>query len=159
MLRINNVIEKNAELETVIDLIKAYAVELDEDICFQGFEKELADPLQKYGPPKGSLLLAYWNEEPVGCVALQQLPDEDGFGICEMKRLYVKPGYRKHKIGHALVDLLIAEAVKLGYFKMKLDSLEKLKAAIALYMKKGFVTTTAYYNNPLGGVVYMEKQL
>jgi GNAT superfamily N-acetyltransferase len=76
-----------------------------------------------------------------------------------MKRLYVKPGYRKHKIGDALVDLIIAEAIKLGYHEMKLDSLEKLKAAINLYTKKGFVITTPYYDNPLGGVIYMEKQL
>ena len=159
MLRINHITEKGSELETIVELFKAYAAELNEDICFQSFEKELANPLQKYGAPKGSLLLAYWNDEPVGCVALQPLPDDDGLAVCEMKRLYVKPEYRKHKIGNTLVDLIIDEAAKLGYYKMKLDTLEKLQAAINIYLKKGFVVTNAYYNNPLSGVVYMEKQL
>ena len=159
MLRINHITEKGTELKTVVDLFKAYAAELNEDICFQSFDKELADPLQKYGAPQGALFLAYWNDEPAGCVALQPLPDKDGLAVCEMKRLYVKPEYRKHKIGNALVDLIIDEAAKLGYEKMKLDTFEKLQAAINIYLKKGFVITDAYYNNPLRNVVYMEKQL
>lgn len=159
MLQINHIIENGSELDTVVELFKAYAIELDEDICFQNFEKELADPLQKYGPPQGFLLLAYWKDEPVGCVALQPLPDDDGLAICEMKRLYVKPGHRKHKIANTLVDLIIDEATKLGYDKMMLDTLEKLRAAINIYLKKGFVITSPYYNNPLSGVVYMEKKL
>jgi len=159
MLQIRHVTERGTELETVVELFKSYAAELNEDICFQSFEKELADPLYKYGAPQGVLLLAYWNDKSVGCVALQPLPDENGLTVCEMKRLYVEPEYRKHKIGNTLVDLIIDEAAKLGYDKMKLDTLEKLQAAINIYLKKGFVITNPYYHNPLNGVVYMEKQL
>ena len=159
MLRIKHITEKGTELEIVIDLFKAYAAELNEDICFQSFEKELANPLYKYGAPQGALLLAYWNDEAIGCVALQPLPAEDGLSVCEMKRLYVKPGYRKHKIGNTLVGLIIDEGIKLGYDKMKLDTFERLETAINIYMKKGFVTTKPYYDNPLEGVVYMEKWL
>jgi GNAT superfamily N-acetyltransferase len=159
MLKIDHVTEKGEPLEIIIELFKAYAIELDEDICFQNFEKELANPLYKYGPPYGSILLAYWDNEPVGCVALQRLLNEQGLTVCEMKRLYVKPEYRKHNIGNTLADLIIEEAVKLGYDKMKLDSLDKLRPAINMYEKKGFITTNAYYNNPLKGVVFMEKQL
>ena len=159
MLRIDHVTEPGEQLKIIVELFKAYEMELDEDICFQSFEKELANPLYKYGPPYGTLLLAYWNEEPVGCVALQPLPAENGLTVCEMKRLYVKPEHRKNKIGNALVDLIMEVAIKLGYDKMKLDTLEKLQAAINMYVKKGFITTNAYYENPLNGVVYMEKEL
>src|SRR5205809_1230239 len=114
MLRIKHITETGKELKTVVELFKEYSAELNEDICFQSFEKELANPLYKYGAPQGTLLLAYWNDEPVACVALQPLPDENGLAVCEMKRLYVKPEYRKHKIGNALVDLIINEGTKLG---------------------------------------------
>jgi ribosomal protein S18 acetylase RimI-like enzyme len=76
-----------------------------------------------------------------------------------MKRLYVKPDFRQHKIGDALVQQLLKTATQLGYQKMKLDTLERLQAAINLYKKYGFVVTNAYYQNPLEEVVYMEKEL
>jgi putative acetyltransferase len=115
----------------------------------------LADPLKKYGAPNGALFIAYYNNEVAGCIALQPLQD----GSCEMKRLYVKPDFRKHKIGAALVQQLLITAKTLGYKKMKLDTLERLQAAISLYKKYGFMVTTAYYQNPLQEVVYMEKEL
>ena len=80
-------------------------------------------------------------------------------GACEMKRLYVQAAYRKFGIGEALVIAILADAKQLGYTKMKLDTLERLKAAITLYLKHGFSITTAYYHNPLPEVVYMEKLL
>jgi GNAT superfamily N-acetyltransferase len=76
-----------------------------------------------------------------------------------MKRLYVQPAFRKHKIGEALVEAIIQQAQQLNYAVMKLDTLERLQAAIQLYLKKGFIITNAYYPNPLPNVVYMEKQL
>lgn len=79
--------------------------------------------------------------------------------ICEMKRLYVQPAFRKHKIGAALVDAILQQAQQLNYAVMKLDTLERLQPAIQLYLKQGFVITNAYYKNPLPEVVYMEKQL
>ena len=79
-------------------------------------------------------------------------------GVCEMKRLYVRPPFRKHKIGKAMVEQLMKDGKRLGYTTMKLDTLQKLQPAIALYKQYGFTETTAYYENPLPGVVYMEKQ-
>jgi ribosomal protein S18 acetylase RimI-like enzyme len=76
-----------------------------------------------------------------------------------MTRLYVRPSYRKNKLGKALVEQLLKDAIQLGYSKMKLDTLQKLQAAITLYKQYSFVETTAYYENPLTGVVYMEKDL
>jgi putative acetyltransferase len=155
MLSINSITEKGDELTTAIQLFKDYALELNADLCFQSFDAELADPLKKYGAPKGALFIAYYNNKVAGCIALQPLLD----GSCEMKRLYVKPDFRQHKIGDALVQQLLKTATKLGYQKMKLDTLERLQAAINLYKKHGFVVTNAYYQNPLEEVVYMEKEL
>jgi len=156
MIQIKHITIEGAELETARHLFKEYSDELAVDLCFQSFEAELKDPLKKYGQPNGSLLLAYYNGMAVGSVALQPLAEE---GVCEMKRLYVQPAFRKFKIGDALVDGILKEAIKLGYTKMKLDTLERLQAAIHLYLKYGFEITTAYYHNPLPEVVYMEKKL
>lgn len=152
MLSIKHITEKNTDLEAAVQLFKDYAIELNVDLCFQSFDAELANPLKKYGPPNGALFLGYFNDEPIACIALQPLAD----GSCEMKRLYVKPAFRKFKIGEALVQHLLITAKQLGYKKMKLDTLERLKAAISLYKKHGFIITTAYYKNPLPEVVYME---
>ncbi|HLD52023.1 MAG TPA: GNAT family N-acetyltransferase [Sediminibacterium sp.] len=156
MLQIKHITTEGAELETARHLFKEYSDELAVDLCFQSFDAELKDPLKKYGQPHGSLLLAYFNGVAVGSVALQQLPEE---GACEMKRLYVQPAFRKYKIGDALVAEIVKEAKRMGYSKMKLDTLERLQAAIHLYLKHGFEITTAYYHNPLPEVVYMEKVL
>jgi putative acetyltransferase len=156
MIALKHIITEGAELEIVRHLFKAYATELNVDLCFQGFDAELAAPLKKYGRPMGSLLLAYYNNEPAGTIALQALKEE---GVCEMKRLYVVPQFRKAGIGEQLVDQLLQDAIQLGYTTMKLDTLERLQPAIKLYLRKGFVITTAYYTNPLPGVVYMEKLL
>lgn len=148
--------EQGEALEIAKTLFQAYQTELNEDLCFQSFEEELENPLKKYGKPNGILLLAYYNDEVAGCVALQPLPEN---GTCEMKRLYVNPLFRKHKIGEQLVAQLLIEAKKIGYKVMKLDTLERLQPAIKLYEKHGFTNTTSYYQNPLSNVVYMEKEI
>jgi putative acetyltransferase len=154
MIQLQLISEESELLNEVRILFREYEMELNEDLCFQSFEAELKDPLKKYGPPLGVLYLALWNHEVAGCIALMPLPD----GVsCEMKRLYVRPQYRQHKIGKALVQHILQDAKKLGYAVMKLDTLIKLQPAIALYQQFGFTETTAYYQNPLPGVVYMEK--
>jgi ribosomal protein S18 acetylase RimI-like enzyme len=137
-------------------LFRVYEKELDENICFQRFEEELNNPLKKYGPPSGDLLLACWNDEPAGCIALTAMQKK---GVCEMKRLYVKPEFRKNKIGKMLVEKLLTSAKEMGYTTLRLDTLTKLQPAIRLYENYGFVHISAYYQNPLPGVVYMEKRL
>jgi putative acetyltransferase len=142
-------------LNSVVQLFNDYQKELNENLCFQNFDEELKDPLKKYGPPLGLLYAATYNSQLAGCIALQPLTD----GACEMKRLYVKPEYRKHKIGEALVEKLLEGAKKLPYKIMKLDTLERLEPAIKLYEKYGFKNVNAYYDNPLPNVVYMEKEI
>ncbi|MFN3665905.1 MAG: GNAT family N-acetyltransferase [Sediminibacterium sp.] len=156
MLFIDKISVNSAALETVRQLFLEYAEELQENLCFQSFDAEVKDPLKKYGPPNGAIFLAYWNEEAVGCIALQPLDVE---GVCEMKRLYVKPAFRKYGIGRALVEQLLDAAKTIGYTKMRLDTLDRLQPAIKLYEQYGFKVINAYYENPLPGVVYMECEL
>jgi putative acetyltransferase len=156
MLYIEHIITEGDKLDIIRNLFREYENELDENICFQSFETELNDPLKKYGPPSGDLVLAYWNNEPAGCVALTRMKED---GACEMKRLYVKPSFRKNKIGVMLVEKLLISAKEKGYTTMRLDTLQKLESAIRLYKNFGFKNISAYYNNPLSGVVYMEKEL
>lgn len=156
MLLLKHITQNDADLETARHLFREYANELAVDLNFQHFEEELNNPLKKYGTPTGSLMMAFWNNEPVGTIALQALEEN---GVCEMKRLFVQAPFRQFGIGESLVKAILIEAKKLGYIKMKLDTLERLKAAIALYLKHGFIITTAYYHNPLPEVVYMERIL
>lgn len=156
MLEIQKVTTEGTALESVKDLFKAYLGELNEDLCFQSFDSEIDNPLYKYSAPTGALFIACYNSTPIGCIALQPLHAPQ---TCEMKRLYVAPDYRKLGIGDALVKVLLHEAQLLGYTTMKLDTLERLQAAIQLYQKFGFETVTAYYDNPLPSVVYMQKKL
>ncbi|MEY3507808.1 MAG: hypothetical protein RIR44_1040 [Bacteroidota bacterium] len=156
MLDIQKVTIEGPALESIKSLFKAYLGELNEDLCFQSFDTEIDNPLYKYSAPTGALFIAYYNAIPVGCIALQPLQEPQ---TCEMKRLYVAPDYRKLGVGDALVKELLQEAQTLGYTTMKLDTLERLQAAIKLYLKFGFETVTAYYDNPLPSVVYMQKKL
>lgn len=156
MLEIQKVTTDGPALESIKSLFKAYLEELNEDLCFQSFDTEIGNPLYKYSAPTGALFIAFYNDVPVGCIALQPLQEVQ---TCEMKRLYVVPDYRKLGVGDALVKILLQEAQSLGYTTMKLDTLERLQAAIQLYQKFGFETVTAYYDNPLPNVVYMQKKL
>jgi ribosomal protein S18 acetylase RimI-like enzyme len=156
MLDIQKVTTEGPALESIKSLFKAYLLELNEDLCFQSFDSEIDNPLYKYSAPTGALFIAYHNATPIGCIALQPLQEAQ---TCEMKRLYVAPQYRKMGAGDSLIKALLFEAQTLGYTTMKLDTLERLQAALKLYIKFGFETVTAYYDNPLPGVVFMQKEL
>lgn len=156
MLKIKILSSESADLEAVKQLFHLYALELNENICFQNFDEELNQPLKKYGGKNGLLLAGKWNNELVGCVAYTRL---DIPGTCEMKRLYILPAFRGEGVGKELAAAIIEYARKDGFNTMVLDTLEKLKAAVKLYKKLGFKERSAYYNNPLNGVIYMEKSL
>lgn len=148
-------LENYEATQSIKEIFLEYSQFLNVDLCFQGFEQELADLKKLYAPSSGCILVAEEGETLVGAVALKKI----GEGICEMKRLYVRPAFRKYGIGRALVQLLIEKAKEKGYQTMKLDTLDSLKPAIALYQSFGFQETTAYYHNPLPNVVYMEMSL
>ncbi len=141
--------------DVVVNLFRAYADSIDADICFQGFEQELVTLPGKYAEPEGCLLLAFFQEDWVGCVALRSL----GEGICEMKRLYVRPTCRGHQIGRLMVEALIVKAKLKGYSAMRLDTLSTMQAALGLYTNLGFKPIAPYYDNPLPGATYLELKL
>lgn len=156
MERIEQVYKEGPELDIIRLLFREYEKELDADLCFQHFEGEVENPLKKYGSPGGTLFLAYWNNVPAGCIALTPMKEK---GYCEMKRLYVRPPYRKYGIGKILVQYLLNFANKEVYHFMRLDTLKKLQPAIRLYETFGFYYIHSYYHNPLPDVVFMEKNL
>lgn len=156
MATIKPITEEGPELDSIRELFSAYHEELGENLCFQDFAAELANPLAKYAPPQGFIFLALENNTPAGCIALKPLAEP---GVCEMKRLYVPPAFRSHGIGEQLVLRLLHEARNAGYHTMRLDTLHRLQPAIMLYRRHGFTDAQAYYTNSLPGVVYMEKKL
>src|SRR6185503_10083847 len=134
------------------ELFCEYAAESQLDLCFQNFEAELAGLPGAYAPPQGRLLLSMHDEHLAGCVALRQLED----GVCEMKRLYVRPAFRGLGVGRMLAQRVIEEAIAIGYFRMRLDTLARMQAAVALYEALGFRRIAAYRPNPLEDVIYFE---
>ena len=153
-MNITNV-STEAETEEVRRLFREYAALLGVDLCFQGFEAELAGLPGKYAPPEGALLFAQEGQTVAGCVALRKLSGE----ACEMKRLFVRPPFQGRGIGRALAEQIIREGTRLGYRSMRLDTLDRLKEAMSLYESLGFKRTQPYYPNPLPGVVYWELPL
>jgi ribosomal protein S18 acetylase RimI-like enzyme len=144
------------DLDTARTLFREYAESLDFDLDFQDFEAEMQALPGPYAAPTGAILLAEADGEVAGVVAVKPL-DEDG--VCEMKRLYVRPDYRRQGIGHALAQAVIDVAEDLGYDVMRLDTVASMTAARSLYRSLGFERRDAYYHNPLPGAVYMEKSL
>jgi GNAT superfamily N-acetyltransferase len=147
--------ESDEQIEQARTLFREYEAWLGVDLCFQGFEAELASLPGKYAPPGGRLLLAYVDGEPSGCVALRPLGDD----VSEMKRLYLRDTARGHGLGVNLIDSVISEARNAGYSKLRLDSWPpKMAKAIGLYRSRGFIEIPAYYDNPYE-VIFMELDL
>ena len=145
-----------ADLAQVRRLFRAYADWLEVDLCFQGFEQELASLPGRYAPPGGRLLLARVGAEAAGAVGLRPLEP----GICEMKRLWVEPGFGGRGLGRALTERIIDDARALGYARMRLDTFPaRMAAAQHLYCSLGFREIPPYYLNPFEGVVMLELEL
>lgn len=144
-----------AEVAEARNLFMEYAEALGIDLCFQNFEQELASLPGAYSPPDGRLLLAKVETDVAGCVALRKIGD----GLCEMKRLYVRPAFRGQRVGLELAHAVIREARTIGYRSMLLDTLPVMKDAIRLYRSLGFREIEPYYPNPVEGALFMELEL
>lgn len=148
--------ENTEQIEQARKLFREYETWFGMNLCFQNFDEEVANLPGKYSLPEGRLFLAFSDEKLAGCIALRKLEEN----ICEMKRLFVKDDFRGQKIGIALIEKLIAEAKKIGYQKMRLDTFPpKMEKAVSLYESYGFRETSPYYHNPYGDTLFMELDL
>ena len=160
------------DIELARTLFVEYAQWLKVDLCFQGFDEELATLPGAYVPPLGRLLLAGAPGEAFACIALRPLVGDGGCGrggeaasartdalTGEVKRLYVQPAHRGEGWARRLAQMLLDEARAIGYRELKLDTLSWMSPARALYASLGFRECAPYYRNPLPGVVYMSLAL
>ncbi|MFG6456415.1 GNAT family N-acetyltransferase [Roseateles sp. BYS96W] len=140
-------------------VLRDYAASLEVDLCFQGFEEELADLPSTYAPPGGLMLLAIVDGAVAGSGAFRPLPDADYPNACEMKRLFVRPAFRRFGLGRLLAQSLIDRATEAGYSSMLLDTLDDMEAARGLYESLGFVEVPPFYFNPIPGAHYLKVDL
>jgi ribosomal protein S18 acetylase RimI-like enzyme len=149
-------VESTEEIEQTRELFHEYVTWLGVNLCFQNYDKEVAELPGEYVPPTGRLYLAIEDDQTAGCIALRKLAE----GICEMKRLYLRPQFRGRQLGRTLVDRVIEDARQIGYSRMRLDTLPgKMDAAIAMYRSLGFTDIERYYDNPYETAVFMELDL
>jgi GNAT superfamily N-acetyltransferase len=148
-------VKSGEPVETVRTLFREYRESLGVDLCFQGFEVELAGLPGDYAPPTGRLFLALEEESPSGCVGIRKISDE----TCELKRLYVRPLYRGKGIGRQLVREAVKDARRIGYLRMRLDTLPTMKRAQQLYISMGFKPIPPYRDNPVPGADFLELEL
>ena len=148
-----------ADFDDVRRLFREYEADIGVDLCFQGFEKELAGLPGAYAPPSGRLLLAE-ADGPAGVVALRPLAVDASGTACELKRLWVRPEFRGRHLGRTLTEAALAAARDIGYRSIKLDTLPAImSSAVAMYRALGFVDCAPYYHNPISGSLYMECAL
>ncbi len=148
--------ESPIQIAQIRELFLEYEKSLGFSLCFQSFDKELAGLPGDYAPPDGRLLLAENDGQPAGCIALHKIET----GICEMKRLYLRPQFRGKGLGRLLAHRIIEEARVIGYQRMRLDTVEPvMKDAVAMYRKLGFREIDPYRTNPIPGALYMELLL
>lgn len=149
--------QSESEIEQVRELFGEYVAWLGINLCFQNYDKEVADLPGEYAPPRGRLLLALADDgAAAGCAALRDL----GNGVAEMKRLFVRPAFRGQRLGWQLAEMILDEARALGYERIRLDTLPgKMDRAIAMYRVLGFKDIAPYYNNPVEGAAFMELEL
>ena len=140
-------------------IFREYADQLGVDLCFQNFESELDGLPGDYAAPQGSLLLALLDGEIAGCCAMRPLDTVDYPNACEMKRLYVRPGFRRFGLGRQLVEAVLDTARIAGYHSLLLDTLNDMEAARALYEDLGFKDIPPYYHNPIAGAHYLKVDL
>jgi ribosomal protein S18 acetylase RimI-like enzyme len=150
-------VESGPALEEIRALFLEYARSLDFNLCFQSFDKELLELPGRYAPPQGRLILCRVNGTAAGCIAVKPLR---GGGLCEMKRLFVRPEFRGKGIGLKLAVRLIEDAKQIGYRAMRLDTIAgQMDAAIAMYRGLGFKEIPSYYDNPIPNAAFFELTL
>lgn len=149
----------NEDLALVRQIFEEYANSLDIDLCFQNFQEELEQLPGDYAAPRGSLLLAFIDNELAGCCAIRPLDSADYSNACEMKRLYVRKAFRGFGLGRHIAEASMNEARRAGYSCILLDTLDEMETARSLYADLGFQEIPPYYHNPLLGAHYLKVDL
>lgn len=145
------------QIEQMRVLFREYQAEIEVPECLRSFDEEIEGLPGVYAPPRGALLLATVLGQPVGCAGIRPFPQD---GVCEMKRLYVRPTFRGGKLGKELVERVLQHAHSLGYRSIRLDThASTMQAAIAMYRRFGFREVTSSPLKPVEGLVYMELEL
>lgn len=142
-------------LDEIRLLFREYANSLEIDLCFQDFEQELQSLPGKYSEPDGRMYIALLNDKVAGCIALRRFDQNSA----ELKRLYIRNGFRGLGISKRLIQRVIQDAMDTGYKSILLDTLETMKPAISLYTSFGFEEIESYYDNPIEGAKYFKLDL
>jgi len=146
-------------LDLARGIFREYADSLEIDLGFQDFEAELASLPGPYAAPHGHLMLVFVDGELAGCGAFRGLADVDYANACEMKRLYVRPAFRRFGLGRLMTQALLDEARRAGYSVTLLDTLDDMEAARSLYASLGFEEIPPYYFSPIAGSHYLKANL
>lgn len=152
-------LQQGSSMLAIRTLFEEYARSLSIDLCFQNFAEELDGLPGEYAEPRGGLILALVNGEPAGCCAFRPLDAADYSNACEMKRLFVRPGYRGLGLGRRLAEAILEMASNADYDCILLDTLDEMESARALYEDLGFEEIPPYYYNPFAGAHYLKAEL
>jgi len=136
-------------------IIVEYLATLGIDLTYMNLPQEFSTLAEKYAAPEGAFILALDGETVIGCAGVRKIDNE----AAELKRVYVKDDYRGYKIGISLIKKGLENARELGYNKIRLDVIPTLVKAKKLYQSLGFYEIAPYFENPVPGTVYMEKEL
>ena len=137
--------------QMLVDIDETFARYLE----LQRYDDELAHPEKKYGEPDGRLWLALADGQAAGTVALRRLDETR----CEMKRLYVRPAFRRLGLGRTLMERVIRDAREIGYRHMLLDTLPPLTEALAMYHARGFYDIPCYNDSPVETTIFLQLDL
>jgi|SRR5579863_2720252 len=148
-------VETAGQMAQVKSLFEEYWAQFGFTPCFQNFGQEVAGLPGAYVPPDGRLVLADLDGQVAGCAALKRFDA----GRCEAKRLYVRPAFRGHGIGRALIDWIVAEARAAGYREMVGDTMPVMRQALEMYYRMGFEQTGPYAADPTPGAIFLRLKL
>lgn len=151
--------QSRQDLQAAAAIFQEYADSLGVDLGFQQFDEELRTLPGDYAPPRGCLLLAWVDDELAGCCALRPLDEADVANASEMKRLYVRPAFRRFGLGRLLAEAILDAARRQGYACVLLDTLDDMEAARSLYEDLGFEEVPPYYHSPMAGAHYLKVEL
>jgi len=165
-----------ADIPDVRRMLEEYVEWIGLDLAFQEIDAELAGLPGDYAPPRGALFVAEDRglsavapgtkaEHLLGTIGLRPLEERACLAgaydakAAEMKRLFVRPSARGRGLAKQLIAVALAEARRLRYAAIRLDTLPMMGDAQSLYTSLGFHDIEPYYDTPIAGTRFMSKKL